>query len=709
MDLWIDTETYSPIALRNGTARYATQADVMIVTWAVDDGPENCWDVTSGRPMPSDLYDAVMLCDRILAHNAYFDRTLLEHTDWWPKEFAPLEKWRCVMAQLLSHGLPGSLDLACKIFDIDTAASKVDGKEYINLFCKPQGKKKTRNTSKTHPDKWREFMDYAKRDIVAMRAVSKKCPKWNSTPFERDLWHLDQRINSRGFAVDVELAHSAIFMTTNAKHELAQRTEEITGGAVASTTQRDRLLQFLLNEYNVNLPDLKAATIEARLEDPELPEFAKELLRIRLQASKSSTSKYKRVAETEVGGRLYGTLQFAGANRTQRWAGRIFQPQNLPRLITQLIAEHFGHTEDEFGKLKKSEQKAKISEYLESGIGALKRHDADLLFTNVMGLASNVIRGIIVAPKGKKLVISDLANIEGRKLAWLADEDWKLDAFRAFDAGIGADLYRIAYARAFGIRPEDVTEDQRQIGKVMELALGYQGGVGAFVSMVATYGIDLEELARKAWDTIPASILRDAEAAWARAVSKRKTLGLDRKIWVVCTALTWMWRNAHPGTVALWNECEVAARNAILNPNTPFPVNGGKIIFDRRGNWLRIRLPSGRYLSYPDPKLDGNALHYAAVSVYTKSWQRVYTYGGKIVENIDQASSRDKMAYGMVQAAREDYRTVLTVHDELVTEQPDVERFNHADLSRILASNDPWNAGLPLAAKGFETYRYRKD
>jgi DNA polymerase len=703
VDLWIDTETFSPIALRNGTARYATQADVMITTWAIDDGASQVWDVTSGRSMPDELYEGVMLCDRILAHNAYFDRTLLEHTDWWPKKYAPLEKWRCVMAQLLSHGLPGGLDLACKIFQIDAASSKIDGKAFINLFCKPQGKKKTRATRLTHPKEWAGFLEYARLDIDAMRAVSKKCPKWNSTPFERDLWHLDQRINSRGFAVDVELAHAAIFMTTKTKHELAEITEDLTNGAVKSTTQRDKLLQYLLAECNVSLPDLKAATIEARLEDPELPDVVKELLRIRLQASKSSTTKYKRVAETEVGGRLYGTLQFAGANRTQRWAGRIFQPQNLQRLDTELVQKHFGLPS------LKDVKKKHIQQYLDDGIAALKRHDADLLFDNVMGLAANAVRGVIVAAKNKKLVISDLSNIEGRKLAWLADEDWKLDAFRAFDAGIGSDLYRIAYARAFGIRPEDVTDDQRQIGKVMELALGYQGGVGAFVSMVATYGIDLDELARKAWGTIPSTILREAEAAWARAVSKRSTLGLKREVWVVCTALTWLWRNAHPNTVALWSLCETAARNAIMNPNTEFPVNGGKLVFDRKGNWLRIRLPSGRYLSYPDPKIDGHSIHYAAVNVYTKSWQRVYTYGGKIVENIDQASSRDVMAYAMMRAEHKAYSTVLTVHDELVTEVPDDPSWSEKGLSALLATNAPWNRGLPLAAKGFETYRYRKD
>lgn len=702
MDLWIDTESFSPIAIRNGTARYATQGEVMIVTWAVDDGPTQVWDVTKGMPVPLGLYESVMLCDRIYAHNAYFDRTMLEHTDWWPKQFAPLEKWRCVMAQLLSHGLPGSLGLACEIFKISDEQSKLDGKKYINLFCKPVGKKKLRYDSNSHPQEWREFINYAMLDVDAMRAVSKACPKWNSGIFERDLWHLDQRINDRGFAVDVPLAHAAIYMTTREKHQLAERTAEITGDVVQSTTQRDKLLQFLLAEYNVTLPDLKAATIEDRLDDPELPEFAKELLRIRLMASKSSTSKYKRVSETEVGGRLYGTLQFAGALRTARWGGRLFQPQNLPRLITELVAEHFG-----IGL--KDVKKKHIIEYLETGIAALKRHDADLMFSNVMGLASNTLRGLIVAPPGKKLVISDLSNIEGRKLAWLAGETWKLDAFRDFDAGTGHDMYVLAYARAFGIDPKDVTQDQRQIGKVMELALGYQGGVGAFVSMVATYGIDLDALADKAWHTIPRDILRSAESAWASSVSKRRTLGLRREVWIVCQALTWMWRNAHENTVGLWASCEQAARHAIMVPGKEFPVADGKIVFDRQGNWLRIRLPSGRYLSYPDPKLDGDSIHYAAMSIYTHGWQRVYTYGGKIVENIDQASSRDVMAAGMVRAEKTGYKTVLTVHDELVTEQPDADRWNDKELSTLLATNEDWNAGLPLAAKGFTTYRYRKD
>lgn len=702
MDLWLDTETRSPIALRNGTARYATMSEVMIVTWAVDDGPVRCWDVTSLKPFPDELYDALWQCDKIIAWNAWFDRTVLGQMHWWPKDLAPITKWRCAMVQMLSHGLPGSLDLACKIFNLAQEQSKLDGKKYINMFCKPQGKHKTWKDRTTNPSEWAEFLVYAQQDIVSMRAASKAAPKWNSTPFERDLWHWDQGVNSTGFATDNELAAGALNAINSAQAALRKRTQELTGDAIESTTQRDKLLEYLLLEYNVALPNMRAATLEKTLEDPELPEGLKELIRIRLQASKSSTSKYKRVLETEVGGRLYGTMQFAGAGRTQRWAGRLFQPQNLTRLDTDAVAAWHGLD-------VKDVKKKHIQHYLDEGVAAIKGGYADIMFDNVMALAANCARGVIVAGPGKKLVISDLANIEGRKLAWLAGEDWKLKAFRDYDAGIGFDLYVLAYARAFNVDPSTVTPDQRQIGKVMELALGYQGGVGAFITMVPTYGIDLDELARKAWPTIPKDVLSEAEAAWARATAKKRTLGLKREVWVVCTALVRLWRDAHPETTSLWGECETNARHAIMNPGKVFTNRNGLLSFDRKGNWLRIKLPSGRYLSYPDPKLDGNAIHYAAVSVYTKSWQRVYTYGGKIVENADQASSRDKMAYGMMKAEQAGYRHVLSIHDEGVTEVPREERYNDKDLSRIYAANDDWNIGLPLAAKGFTTDRYRKD
>lgn len=689
--LWLDTETFSPIPITWGTARYATQADVMLLSWAPGGGLEDVWDATRYRDMPSALKKDIEDADEIWAHNAYFDRSLLATAPWWRELRVPLSKWRCTMVQAFSHGLPGKLAHLCQIFRLPQDVAKLDGTNYIQMFCKPVGKQKTRNTRESHPKEWRDFEEYALRDIPSMREVHRLCPQWNMTPAQIALWHLDQRRNDRGFAVDVDFAQAAIRETDKAKSQLAERTQELTeydeflGTGVRATTQRDRLLQYLLMEYGVSLPDLKADTLERRIEDPELPENVKELLRIRLQASKSSVAKYKRVDQGEVGGRLYGTIQYRAANRTGRMGGRIFQPQNLQRpthkfpMITAAIHAFKGGDAADF---------------------------ADFMGESVMELATSCLRSVIVAPKGKKLVVSDLSNIEGRKLAWLAGEEWKLQAFSEFDQGGGYDLYVLAYARAFNVDPATVTDDQRQIGKVMELALGYQGGVNAFVTMSATYGIDLEELARKVLPTLPATALRDAQGVYAWATQQKRTYGLSKEVYVACEALKALWRQAHPATEILWGAYETAARNAILNPNIDFPA--GRCVFRRIKNWLRVQLPSGRFLCYPDPRVEGMKISYANVSVYTKQWHRTSTYGGKIAENIDQASSCDVMTDGEVRADEAGYDCVLTVHDELVMETPDTDDYTHQDLSRILATNSAWNQGLPLAAKGMETYRYRK-
>lgn len=681
--LWIDTEVFSWTPISHGTHRYATTADVMLLSWAPDNGLEDVWDITRGKGMPLSLVKAIEDADEFWAHNSFFDRTLLNGEQFWLREWGRLSRWRCTMMQALSHGLPGKLDHLCQIFKLPPELAKKPGREFIDLFCKPQGKKKVRNTRETHPEKWRDFMDYAAADIPSMREVHRLCPKWNMTAKELNLWFLDQKVNDRGFAVDTEFAVAATKATTKEKEALAARCEELTDGEVERATQRDKLLQYLLIEHGVQLPDMRADTIERRLEDPELPEYVKELLRIRLKSSKASTSKYKRITDMEVGGRMYGGLQFAAANRTGRWGGRGFQPQNQPRPTHKYPM-------------------------IVAGIEAAKAGCMDLVTDDVMGLASSCIRSVIIAPKGKKLVTSDLSNIEGRKLAWLAGEEWKLDAFRKFDRGESHDMYKVSYARAFGVDPGSVEDesDERQIGKVMELFLGYQGGVGAFGTGAVTYGIDLEAMARAAMPSIPLLNLREAEGVYAWAVQQKRTLGFSKNVYVVCEALKSLWRQAHPKTELLWAYYETAARNAIQNPGVDFPA--GRCVFSRIKNWLRIKLPSGRYLCYPDPRVEGNKISYANVNVYTKRWTRTYTYGGKIAENIDQASSRDVMAEAMPHAEEAGYEIVLTIHDDLMTETPDTDDFDHIGLGRILTTNADWNMGLPLAAKGMSVYRWRK-
>ena len=687
--LWIDTETFSEVPITHGTHAYAERAEIMLCAWAIGDGPVSVWDCVP-EPMPDQLRDA--LCDDqvlIYAHNSHFDRTVMRHAGSVIERAAAknLPRWRDTMVKALCHGLPGSLGDLCSILEVPTDEHKDKaGRQLIQLFCKPRptGSKIHRADRKSHPAEWARFVEYAALDITAMRAIDRKLPEWNYRNAELALWHRDQAINDRGVAVDVELATAAVATVSAEQKTLARRTQQLTSGDVQAATQRDALLGHILVEYGVDLPDMQAATIERRAADPDLPPELRELLAIRLQASTSSTAKYNALLRGVSGdSRLRGTLQYSGAQRTRRWAGRLFQPQNLPRPV-----------------LKQPE--------IDLGIQALKTGCADLVTDNVMQLTSNAIRGCLVAPAGRKLVVSDLSNIEGRVAAWLAGEDWKLQAFREYDEGSGPDLYRLAYARAFAIEPDDVEKDQRQVGKVMELMLQYEGGVGAFLTGAATYGVDLEELAAKAWPSIPTWAREEATEflAWSRA-KHRNTYGLADRTFIVCDALKRMWRAKHEFLALLWKELDGIAVRAVEWPGQTFKC--GMFKARRDGNWLRILLPSGNYLCYPSPSLKDGTLHYMGVNQYTRKWSRLSTYGGKLFENACQSLARDVMAHNMPAIEAAGFDIVLTVHDEVITEAPDSDEFTAERLSGLLATNPPWAAGLPLAAGGFEAYRYRKD
>jgi DNA polymerase len=321
-----------------------------------------------------------------------------------------------------------------------------------------------------------------------------------------------------------------------------------------------------------------------------------------------------------------------------------------------------------------------------------------------MKLASNAIRGLIIAPPGRKLVAADLSNIEGRALAHLAGETWKVEAFRDYDAGQGPDLYKLAYAKSFGIPVEEVTKDQRQVGKVEELAFGYGGGVGACVTFATAYGLDLNRLA----ETVP--VHYKARASLARAKrERREAWGLADETWLACESLKRMWRDAQPATVLLWGELESAVRYAITNPGQPFCVRD--LIVRRDGAWLRIKLPSGRCLCYPSPKIEEDGrISYMGIDQYTRKWQRIYTFGGKLVENVVQAFARDVLVSSMQRIEDAGYDIVLTVHDEILTEAPEFHPLLGADhLARLMTIVPDWAKGLPLAAAGFEAYRYGKE
>ncbi len=709
MKLWCDLETFSPTPLNHGTHRYSESVEIMIWTWAVDDGPVGTWDVTTGAPMPAELDAAIDAADEYWWQNGgMFDRVVLKHAA--PAIYArmPEHKWRDTMVQAYAHGLPGKLALLCEIFNIPTDQAKdKEGAALIQLFCKPRPaySELRRATRETHPEQWAKFLTYAGADITAERAVHNAMPRWNypNNATELALWHQDQRINMRGMQMDVELAEAAVRAIDRAQKDLAARTVELTDGEVEKATQRDKLLAHLLAEYDIDLPDMKKSTLERRINDPDLPDALRELLAIRLEATMTSSSKYKTLLRgVSADGRLRGLMQFCGAQRTGRVAHRLFQPGNMPRPDVGLMARELGVAKFSDGDAER---------YTELGIEALKSGCADLVFENVIGLTANVVRGTIIAPDGKRLYVSDLSNIEGRDAAWLAGEKWKLQAFRDFDAGIGADLYKLAYARAFGVAVEAVDKYMRQLGKVMELALAYEGGVGAFVTFTMTYKMDLDNIRAAvfaALDTVDPEIVREARGMWDWAVKKRRTLGLPQDVFIACDILKRLWRRAHPQTSSYWPELRDAAILAISSPGKT--VHARRVIMRRDGEWLRVQLPSKRQLCYLAPRVsDDGEISYMGVNQYTRKWQRTKTYGGKIFENLCQAVARDVLFYNAPAVEATGYDIVLSIHDELITEAPDTDDYSADELSRLIATPPAWAEGMPLAAAGFSAYRYKKD
>ena len=683
MKLWLDFETYSEVPINCGTHAYAAGAEVMLFAWAVDDAPAQVWDVTADPVPPPELLRALSGCTEFWAHNSHFDRTVMRHA--LPNLCPGLAGWRDSMVQALSHGLPGSLGQLCEVLKVPTDQAKdKEGRRFIQLFCKPRHATVRRATRHTHPAEWARFVDYARLDVEAMREVHKRLPSWNYKGEELDLWHLDQRINDRGVAIDMALVAGAIEAVRLAQLELASRTVDMTEGQLASTTQRNATLDHIAEQYGVILSDLQMATVERMVADSETPPGLRALLDIRLQTSTTSTSKYKTLLRgTSADGRLRGTLQFNGASRTGRWAGRLFQPQNLPRPTLK-------------------------QEDIDAGIAALKAGCADLVTDNVMRLTSSAIRSCIIAPPGKKLVVADLSNIEGRVQCWLTNEEWKLQAFRDFDNGDGPDLYKLAYGKSFGVSPKDVTKDQRQVGKVQELALGYAGGVGAFVTFASAYGIDLDELAKKVLPVAPSWAVLEAEGFYEWMDKQGKIDGsMSRDAFVACDTLKRAWRYAHSQISMHWSELEEACKEAIDNPQVTITVR--KVKVRRDGAWLRIVLPSGRAICYPAPQIVEKAITYMGVHQFSRKWVRLTTYGGKVFENICQAVARDVMATNMPLIEAAGYAITLTIHDELITETPDLPEYNSDDLSRRLAACPPWALDMPLAAAGFETYAYRKD
>ncbi|EJN6148025.1 DNA polymerase [Salmonella enterica] len=743
--LFLDTETYSPADLKRvGAYAYSEhpETEIMICSYAFDDEPVQAWDSTDGSRMPEDLRKGLRQVQRgkaklVMQNGLLFDRLLMR--ECWGIDIDPrniIDTMICAFR----HSLPGSLDALCKVLQVEEENAKDKrGKALIQRFCKPTPKnyKVRRYTSGTHPGEWAEFLAYAKSDISAMREVYHSLPQWGNIEFENTVLAVDQRINDRGFYVDTALANAAIEAVKQHKIELQAEANAKWGagltGADFLPTLRDLANKGDLGHKWFDIPNAQKSTLNDLLADDDLPDDARTIIEMRLGASSTASTKYNPLLlGLSADGRRRGCLQYGGAKRTLRWAGKGFQPQNLAR-------GHFSGDE------------------LDQGIDMLLKGRAHWLY-DVSKLTASTVRGCIIPTAGNKLVVADYSNVEGRGLAWAAGERTALDTFEA-----GLDIYCVTAGKMFGLEPDFIKKerkDLRQIGKACELGLGYGGGVAAFLTFAKNLGLDLYAMAETMKGTFPDHIWAAAKRGYeyARIQEKNKkgfngqkaerpSYDLPKNVWLTCDSIKRMWRESHPATCQFWSDLESAAMNAIKDPGTAYWAgaavreNGDRAIKITRtftkekgervpGWWLKVELPSGRVLSYPGIGIsvekqveeedywyaDGpgkNAtyrerIRYMGENQTTRQWGKQYTYGGKLAENITQALCRDLLAYALVNVDAAGWPIILHVHDEVVCEVPNEPEYSVAKLEAMMCTLPSWAAGFPLAAEGAELMRYAK-
>lgn len=720
--LFLDFETFSEADLKKvGSYAYAEHptTEVLICTYAFDDEPVQVWDCTDGSDMPGDLHRALRRLVKpnsrikMVWHNGgLFDRLIMKHC--WGFDI-PVSNTIDTMIWAFRHALPGSLDALCEVLGVsaDNAKDK-RGKALIQRFSKPTPKnyKIRRYTAETHPDEWALFIKYAVSDITAMREVFHKLPRWGNSEFEDRVLELDQLINDRGFKVDVALAEAAIEAVEKHKAQLQEEAQRKYGG---SLTGKDFLpiLRELAPAHRIH--NAQKSTLNDLLADDDLPDDARTIIEMRLGAASTASTKYNPLLlGRSSDDRRRGCIQYGGAKRTLRFAGKGFQPQNLAR----------GYYHDE---------------ELDKGISALLKGRAHRRF-DVAKLTASTVRSCIIPEEGHKFVVADYSNVEGRGLAWLAGEDDLIEVFVN-----GVDVYKKLASTVFNVSYDDVTKGQRQIAKAMVLGLGYAGGVGAFVTFAKNLGLDLNDMTRTLDGTFPdhiwAATARGYE--WARIQEAKRpprpgekddrpSYILDKKVWRTCDALKRMYREANPAIVQFWRDIEDAAMAAIRNPGKEFTAGPRGVKFsrnvetDNNGNkvagwWLRMTLPSGRVMSYPgvglsvsketdeDGKVSTNVrIKYQGENQLTRQWGFQYTYSGKLVENCTQALCRDLLANALLNVEANGYPIVLHVHDEIICETPDTPEYNVAELERLMCELPEWAEGFPLVAEGAEMKRYAK-
>ena len=663
MLLYCDLETYSPQDIgKVGAYRYAQDPDfeILLCSAAVDEGRVQLTDATENSLIGLTALKPLLFDPRYTkrAWNAAFEWWCLsEHFHLTQQEReAWLDQWEDSMVHAMYCGLPASLKEAGKALQLPEDKAKMrEGAALIRYFCCPCKPTKanggrTRNRPEHDPAKWEIFKRYNIRDVETERHIDELLGPFKVPDFLWSQWRDDVRMNSRGIATDAELTSGALWCGQMYSAELYKEAQQITG--LANPNSPGQLLDWLATN-GAALPNLQKATVAKALQAP-LPDKARRVLELRQGLGKSSLKKYDAIqAATGPDGRIRGTLQFYGATRTGRWAGRLLQVQNLPRTYLK--------HQDEVRQLIKDRQ-----------LQAL-----EAIYGDVNDVLSQMIRTALIPAPGSVFIDADFSAIEARLIAWEAGEEWVLDVFRTTGK-----IYETTAARMFGIPVETIVRGNpnysyRQRGKVATLALGYQGGVGAMRRMDTSGALK----------DLPDEAIQD---------------------------MVTRWRQQNPKIVTLWRTMENAAKLAIKNKRGYRAIPG--VVFRMEASttcpfpFLTMSLPSGRKLYYADPRIteeDGH-IHYREQT--NAGWQDSETYGGKLTENLTQAIGRDCLEFALDNLKAAGYRVVFHIHDEVVIEcQTDAPADDLENIRKIMSRPAPWAEGLPLNAEGWVGDFFTKD
>lgn len=727
--LFIDLESRSTINLKTCGAHVYFESDttdLWCAAYALDDGPIHVW--RPGEPCPGAIREHVQNGGLVSGWNVGFERlgweALLGPKYGWPVP-AP-DNYSDTAALAAAMALPRDLSGASAVLGLETQKD-LDGKALMLRMARPR--KLSPLTWWDDEEKILRLIEYNKIDVQVEREIRRRLVPLSA--LEREIWLLDARINARGIGLDVPLATAMIRIVGQATERLNAELANVTGGRVTAATQVDSLTCWL-DLMGVQTDSVAKAIVADLLNREDLPEDCRSALEIRQEAAKASTAKLKTaLACTGRDGRARGLMLYHGAG-TGRWSGKLFQPHNLPRGS---------------GVVKDAPAAAR---HMMSG-------DADLvalMYGPPLAAVSDCLRSVIRAAPGHDLLAADFSAIEGRVTAWLSGETWKLDAFRANDAGTGPGMYELTGAGIFGLPVEAVTKGHiaRQVGKVAELALGFAGGVNAFHSMAKNYpDVRMEVALAPLWEAADPERRDRAVKRYERCLVRRDngTAEMSREAWIASELTKVGWRAKHPATVAAWAALEDGARAAVMAPGTIVSAFR-KVAFLVKRGFLWMRLPSGRCLAYGMPRTRAQvwarlrnpetgdffeeseivpkdraealavkgdaviersaraAVTALGVNSMTRKYERFALYNGLIMENAVQAIARDIMAAAMLRAEAAGYPLILTVHDELVAE-PRWDFGCLYDFTRVICEIPPEYEGLPIAASGWRGERYRKD